>query len=97
MGAAYLAAASLPLFLSSRRAIFTLGAITLVGSVTAYFFYWEAFLSVWCFFAALGSVAILGHFGWARRQAPPHFDVPPYGDGLVSSLAAGIAPYPSAD
>jgi hypothetical protein len=38
-----------------------------VGSIVAYAFYWEAFLSVWCFFAAAGSVVILAHFEHARR------------------------------
>jgi len=70
-GLVYLAATSLPLVLSSRRAIFALGAITLVGCVVAYAFYWEAFLSVWCFFAAAASVVILGHFEGARRAASP--------------------------
>jgi len=29
--------------------------------------FWEAFLSVWCFFAAAASAAILGHFVSVRR------------------------------
>jgi uncharacterized membrane protein len=57
------------LIASSRRAIIVLGAIILVGSVVAYAFYWEAFMSVWCFFAAAASVVILGHFEWARRRS----------------------------
>jgi hypothetical protein len=69
IGIAYLASTSLPLILSSRRTIFTLGAITLVGSAVAYAFYWEAFLSVWCYFGAAASVVILGHFEWARRKS----------------------------
>jgi hypothetical protein len=36
--------------------------------VVAYAFYWEAFISVWCFFAAVASVAILCHFEWSRRS-----------------------------
>jgi hypothetical protein len=66
-GLAYLAATGLPLVASSRRAIVALGVITLLGSVVAYVFYWEAFLSVWCFFAAAASVVILGHFEWPVR------------------------------
>ena len=31
-------------------------------------FYWEAFVSIWCFFAAAASVVILCHFEWERRQ-----------------------------
>lgn len=64
----YLAATGLPLILSSRRTIVALGTIILIGCVTAYAFYWEAFLSVWCFFAAAASMVILGHFEWAQRR-----------------------------
>ena len=62
VGLAYLAATSAPLILSSRRTILALGAIVLTGSVIAYIYYWQGFQSVWCFFAALGSVVILAHF-----------------------------------
>jgi hypothetical protein len=68
VGLSYLAATSLPLILSSRRAMVALGAIILVGCAAAYVFYWEAFVSVWCFFAAAASVVILCHFEWSRRQ-----------------------------
>ena len=36
-----------------------LGVVVLVGSVVAYLLYWEAFVSVWCFFAAAASSVIL--------------------------------------
>ena len=65
---AYLAATTLPLFLSSQRTVVTLGAIIFVGIAVAYVFYWEAFVSVWCFFAAAASIVILCHFEWSRRQ-----------------------------
>jgi hypothetical protein len=68
VGLAYLAATALPLLLSSRRTIIALGIIVLVGSATAYAFYWEAFVSVWCFFAAAASVIIVSHFEWAHRR-----------------------------
>jgi hypothetical protein len=68
IGAAYLAATALSLLVSSQRAVIALGAIVLLGSLTAYAFYWEAFVSVWCFFAASASLVILGHFEWARRR-----------------------------
>jgi hypothetical protein len=68
VGIAYLAATSLPLLLSSQRTIVALGAVILVGSATAYIFYWEAFVSVWCFFAAAASILILGHFEWSRLR-----------------------------
>ncbi len=65
---AYLAATSLALMLSSRRTLLALGAIILAGSSVTYVFYWEAFVSIWCFFAAAASVVILCHFEWERRQ-----------------------------
>jgi hypothetical protein len=65
---AYLAATCLPFLLSSQRTVFALGAITVAGSVIAYVLYWEAFVSVWCFFAAGASVALLWHFEWSRKQ-----------------------------
>lgn len=65
VGVAYVAATGLPLLLSSQRTMFVFGAIVLV--VVAYIFYWEALISVWCFFAA-ASVAILSHFEWSRRS-----------------------------
>ena len=67
LGLAYLAATGLPLMLSSHRTVLVLGAIILVGSATAFFFYWEGFVSVWCFFAAAASMVILGHFERAYR------------------------------
>jgi hypothetical protein len=68
LGLAYVAAVSLPLLLSSQRTLVVLGIVVLVGCVTTYAFYREAFLSVWCFFAAAGSAVILAHFEGARRE-----------------------------
>ena len=68
VGMAYLAATGLPLLLSSQRSVVVLGAIVIAGLVAAYAFYWEAFVSVWCFFAAAASVTILCHFEWSRRR-----------------------------
>lgn len=70
IGVAYLAATGLSLLLSSHRTVVALGAIVLAGSAIAYVFYWEAFVSVWCFFAAAASVAILWYFQWSRRNRP---------------------------
>ena len=64
----YLAATSLPLILSSQRTVVILGATILVGCSIAYAFYWEAFVSIWCFFAAAASAVILCHFERVRRQ-----------------------------
>jgi len=68
VGAAYLTATGLPLLLSSERSVVVLGAIVLVGLVVAYAFYWQSFTSVWCYFAAAASIAILCHFEWSRRS-----------------------------
>ncbi|WP_300299359.1 DUF6629 family protein [Ferrovibrio sp.] len=64
---AYFLATVLALLLSSHRTVIGLGAVILAGYAVSYFFYWQAFVSVWCFFAAAASVAILGHFQYARR------------------------------
>jgi hypothetical protein len=66
---AYLAATGLPLILSSHRIVVALGSVVLVGSAVAFVSYWEAFTSVWCFFAAAASVLILGHFELSRRRS----------------------------
>jgi hypothetical protein len=68
IGVAYLVATCLPMVFSSRRTLIVLGVIVLTGSVTAHIFYWEAFTSVWCFFAAAASIVILGHFEHSRRR-----------------------------
>jgi hypothetical protein len=64
----YLAATTIAPLLSSRRAVILLGAIVLAGSLFAYFMYWEEFASVWCFFAAAGSVVVLVHFERVRQM-----------------------------
>lgn len=58
----YIAVTSLPLLISSQRVVAVLGAIVFVGCAVSYVFYLEAFVSVWCFFAAAASAVILGHF-----------------------------------
>ena len=51
VGVAYLCATGLPLLLSSQRTVVVLGAIVLAEPrYLAYALYWEAFVSVWCFF-----------------------------------------------
>lgn len=67
IGVAYLAATGFGPLLSSYRGVQLLGLIVTAGAVVSYFFYWEAFVSVWCFFAAAGSIVILVHFVQARR------------------------------
>jgi hypothetical protein len=69
-GAAYLAVVTLPLFMSSYRSVVIFGAIVTVGWLVAYVAYLAAFQSVWCFFAAIASMAVIGHFEVVRRRAP---------------------------
>ncbi|WP_420871212.1 DUF6629 family protein [Mesorhizobium jarvisii] len=57
-----MAGTALPLMLSTQRMVVALGGIVLVGLVVAYALYWEAFVSVWCFFAAAASIMIVLHF-----------------------------------
>lgn len=49
------------LLMSSSRFIRWFGALTLLSAASAWFFYEQAFTSVWCFFAALLSLLIVGY------------------------------------
>ncbi len=62
VGIFYLIATGLGPAFSSHRAVNLLSIIVVVGSVVAYVMYWEAFVSVWCFFAAAASAVIVLHF-----------------------------------
>lgn len=64
---AYLVTTGIAPMFSSHRAVQLLGLIVTAGALVTFFFYWDAFASVWCFFAAAGSVVILTHFVQARR------------------------------
>ena len=68
VGLGYLAATAGSLLLSSRRTIALLGVMVLAGSVVTYLAYWDAFVSVWCYFAAASSLVLLGHFEWSHRH-----------------------------
>jgi hypothetical protein len=87
LAVAYLGATGLPGLLSSRRLILILGSIVFIGSIAAYIFYWEAFVSVWCFFAAAASVVILAHFEVSRL---PRLDDPGR-DGLFRRITRALA------
>jgi hypothetical protein len=64
---AFLVTTAIAPMLSSHRAVQLLGVIVTAGALITFFFYWQSFASVWCFFAAAGSVVILAHFERARR------------------------------
>jgi len=67
VSALYIAAISVPLLMSSLRTVAVFGVIVLIGCTVALIVYREAFVSVWCFFAATASVALLYHFQQAPR------------------------------
>ena len=66
----YPVATCLSLILSSHRAVALAGVVIFVGSIVSYWMYWNAFTSVWCFFAAVASALIIFHFERARRTTP---------------------------
>lgn len=59
---AYMVATTMGLVVSSHRPVAVLGLIVLAGSIVSYAVYVEMFVSVWCFFAAVASVVVAGHF-----------------------------------
>jgi hypothetical protein len=58
----YLVATCGSFFVSSRRILNIFGIILLISFAIAGWFYFEAFTSVWCFFAAILSGIIYWHF-----------------------------------
>lgn len=56
--AAYALSTCAPLFLASDRMLRLLGAVIGFGAVVSALFFYESFVSVWCFFAAAASVAV---------------------------------------
>jgi Family of unknown function (DUF6629) len=64
---AYFVVVGLTAGLSSFLTLRYFAAIVFVGLVTSYIFYWEAFTSVWCFFAAAASAIIVLHFEQVRQ------------------------------
>jgi len=69
MGAAYLVATGAAMALSSHRAMIALSVIVIGGACLSYMLYWESFVSVWCFFAAVASVVVVFHFERAYRRS----------------------------
>jgi hypothetical protein len=67
--AAYIASTCLPPLLSSHRTVLTFGLLVAAGLIVSTFMYFAALFSVWCFFAAAGSVAILRFFYARQRES----------------------------
>jgi len=64
----YIAATCIVAFFSSHALIRIFGLMTLCFFAVAYWFYTEAFFSVWCFFAAILSLIIYIHFRRASQR-----------------------------
>lgn len=69
--AAYVACTCLPPLLSTDRFVRVAGIAITAGLIVSATFFYEGFFSVWCFFAALASVAIFGSFQSRRVSIAP--------------------------
>ena len=58
---AYMAATCAAPLISSHPMVRLLAVIVIAGATITYAFYWQAFTSVWCFFAAAASIVVLVH------------------------------------
>ena len=67
IGVGYFIATAGASALSSHAAVRMFAAIVIASSVVTYFIYWDAFSSVWCFFAAAASAVIVFHFERKRK------------------------------
>lgn len=63
----YMLATCGALIISSHAAVRLFGVIVSAGAAITFAFYWQAFSSVWCFFAAAGSVVLLRHLHQEAR------------------------------
>lgn len=63
----YVICACIPPLVSSSTALRLFGLIVIAGLAVSFLAFYESFLSVWCFFAALASLAILAFF---RARSP---------------------------
>ena len=61
------------LLASSHRPIQIFGALILVSVVATYLLFPHAFISVWCYFAAVLSAYMVGLATWLRRERRPAF------------------------
>lgn len=66
--AGYVLCACFPFLLSSYKTLRMFGAIVLAGLIISATVYTYAYVSVWCFFAAAGSLTIYLHFARAQDE-----------------------------
>ena len=67
--AGYILCVCFPFLLSSHKTLRIFGAIVLAGLIISASVYTYAYVSVWCFFAAAGSLTIYLHFVRAQKLA----------------------------
>jgi hypothetical protein len=58
----YFIGVSIPLLLSSHRMILLMGFICVFSFTFAHYIFTATFVSVWCYFAAVGSLTVFAHF-----------------------------------
>ena len=75
--AGYVLCACGPFLLSSHPTLRMFGAIVVAGLIIAASLYTFAYVSVWCFFAAAGSMTIYLHFARAEKERANAADAPP--------------------
>lgn len=63
----YAACTTLPLLLSSHPWVRLMGGVVMVGLLVSQWFFAQAFISVWCFFAAAASAILYFHFHLQSR------------------------------
>jgi hypothetical protein len=66
----YIAATCVSAFFSSHRIVQMFGALALLLFLVAFWFYFVAFFSVWCFFSAILSIVIYLHFKFRNAVVP---------------------------
>ena len=67
--AVYIACTTLPLIMSSHKAVRWFGALVVMGLAVSTTFYLLTAISVWCFFAAAGSIMVYLHFAAPARDS----------------------------
>jgi hypothetical protein len=69
--APYIVATVAPLLLSSGKAVQLLGIVVLIAFAASFLLAREAYISVWCFFAAIASVMVYLHVNDVQHGAVP--------------------------
>lgn len=72
----YVACTCLPMLLSSHVWLRRFGVLIVAGLAVSTIFFLEAEVSVWCFFAAAGSVVLYGHFARSPLTQRPAAGAP---------------------